>query len=288
MRGVRHAGAGLLAAAVVVMTALPGLAAPPAPVEPAPITAPALLGAPAGPVAPAVADPGNGCATPAAEPAPGTEPSGAPTGTYAVPGRCELAILKATAVCMQSAPVLDYAVEPTGTPNDTVTITWIGPEGQEIVQSGLPLSGHLIWPGTVIKDGVVVDWPGWTLQPDGTWVPSDEFDFIRPVAHIEFEVNPTAETDVSYPSPTSACAGPHSATGVPQAPGLTTTSNALTVPDTSVPAAGNSSSNSSSPGLATSGANSWPMLASAAVLVLVGAVLVGTAVRRQRRGHDAR
>lgn len=203
---------------------------------------------------------------------------------YAPPGRCELVIARATALCVGDAPVLDYAVEPYGTPNDTVTLTWVNPDGDAVVQSGLPLSGRVYWPGTVLDGDQVVDWPGWSQQPDGTWVQHDEFDFSRPAVRVEFEVNPSASTVVAYPPPTSACAGPEEEVdGVVVTPpdsdvsGVVTTSEVLAAPATQV--------RYQSAVLAATGANSWQLLAAAGGAVLLGAGLVVVASRRAHRAR---
>lgn len=276
MESVRRTLTGLLTAAIVVAGAAPGLAGPPA----------AAVGAPAAVASAAVAlgdvDPGTGCATPE------LSPSGSPRDSYAPPGRCELVILRAESLCLDNAPVLDYAVQPFGTPNTTVSITWIHEDGTEFVQTGLPLSGQVYWPGTVFKNGEVVDWPGWTLTPDGVWVEHDEFDFTRPSARIEFEVNPEVSTTVAYPAATAACA-PSNTPGAPGGPGsppVTRTSNALVVPAVPVapvdPAAPVVPVRSTTK-LAVTGTDSWPVLVGSALLLGVGMGLVVAAVRRQRR-----
>lgn len=264
MASVRRALVGLLAAVFVVAGAAPGLAGPPtAAARPSVAVAPAVA-------VPVVVDPGNGCATPA------PSPSASPDDGYAPPGRCELVILRAVSLCLDNAPVLDYAVQPFGTPNNTVSITWTNEDGTELVQGGLPLSGRVYWPGTVFENGVVVDWPGWTLTPDGVWVEHDEFDFTRPSALIEFEVNPEASTAVSYPAATAACAPSNTpdSPGTPGSPPVTTTSHALVVPAVPV---------GSSPGLAVSGFDSVPVLVGSALLLLVGVGLVVAVVRQRHR-----
>jgi hypothetical protein len=241
MGRVRRTLVAVLAAAFLVGGAGTALAAPPAP---------AALPAPAAP-APAVVDPDTGCETGA--------------DGYAPPGRCELVIVRAAGICLEAAPVLDYAVEAYGTTDDTVTITWVNPGGEDIVQSGLPLTGRVYWPGTVIQNGVVVDWPGWMLSPEGTWTEHDAYDFTRPEVEVVLSVNPEASTVVSYPPETSLCANPPMSQ-VLAASDTTTTSRVLAAPDSAV--------------LAVTGADSWPLLAGAGMLVLLGAALVTTSVRR--------
>jgi hypothetical protein len=78
-------------------------------------------------------------------------------------------------------------------PGSTVTIRWINPDGDGVVQSGLPLSGRTLWPGAVIDaDGNPLDWPGWSLV-DGEWVVGDEFDWVRPDVQVIVTVDGPAE-----------------------------------------------------------------------------------------------
>jgi LPXTG-motif cell wall-anchored protein len=176
-------------------------------------------------------------------------------------------------VCLASAPALSYAVEPVGTSNQTVTITWHHPGGEDLVQSGLPLSGQVYWPGTVVVDGVVVDWPGWTQLPDGSWTEHDAYDYTRPEVEVTFEVNPSATTVVSYPPASAACANPPQS----QVAGVVVTSDVLAAPEevAGVQAA--------SAVLAVTGSNSTPLLLAAGLLLLVGGVLVAIPVRRRHR-----
>ncbi|GIG37964.1 peptidase [Cellulomonas pakistanensis] len=245
----------LAAAAVVVLgSVLPAQAGPPAASA---VAAPAL--------AAAVVDP---CEQ--------------PTDGYAPPPECELLVAEAAGVCLEAAPVLRYAVEATGTTDDTLSITWVDPEGADITQDGLPLSGWVYWPGTVVKDGVVVDWPGWHLTPEGTWSEHDAYDFTRPEVQVVLEVNPSATTVVAYPPETAVCANPPGASGGPGAPGgeveqvagVVVTSDVLAAPE-DVRAA--------SAVLAVTGSDATPLVVAAALLLLVGGVLVALPVRRRHR-----
>lgn len=224
-----------------------------------------------GPVAPALAAP----VAPAA-PAPAVvvgacEDPGVPADGYAPPTRCELGIARAEAVCLASAPALAYAVEPVGTTEDTVTITWSNPGGPDLVQEGLPLSGQIYWPGTVVVDGVVTDWPGWTQLPDGSWTEHDAYSYTRPQVTVTFEVNPSATTVVAYPPESAVCANPPQQ----QVAGVVVTSGVLAAPE-DVQAA--------SAGLAVTGSDATPLVVAAALLLLVGGVLVALPVRR--RHHE--
>ncbi len=121
---------------------------------------------------------------------------------YGPPGPCELQIQLLKPFCDNDVPKLSYAVKAIGSPNTTVTITWINPGGADFVQSDLPLTGTVLWPGAVVDDnGNAVDWPGWTLLPDGTWVEGDQWDWVRPDTQVKFEVNPEMTVDVTYRRP---------------------------------------------------------------------------------------
>jgi len=259
MAHVRRTIGSLVAGAVLVLGAvLPAAAAPPAPAaQPAPAAA-----------APAAVD--TGC--------------DAPADGYAPPPECELLIVRAAGICLEAAPVLDYAVEATGTPEDTVTITWVNPDGPDLTQEGLPLTGRVYWPGTVVRDGVVVDWPGWILTPEGTWTEHDAYDFTRPEIQVVFEVNPSATTVVSYPPETSLCANPPRS-GVK--PVVDVTSGVLAAPEgpTSASAvlAAPEGPASASAVLAATGADTTPVLAVSGGLLLLGAGLVAVSVRRRHR-----
>lgn len=129
---------------------------------------------------------------------------------YAPSGVCQLIVLKADAVCRNNAAYLDYAVQPEGTPITTVNIVWGDPTtANTVTQSNLPLSGSILWPGTVLdSQGNVVDWPGWSLV-NGTWVKGDQWDWVRPTVPVTFKVNPEATVTVTYP-PDVSCNPPQS------------------------------------------------------------------------------
>lgn len=221
--------------------------------------APALAGPPAGAAAPAVLAPGGDCASP--------DPAAADDG-YAPTTRCELVIARADAICLASAPVLDYAVEVVGTADSTLTLTWVNPDGEDLVQEGLPLAGRVYWPGTVLQDGVVVDWPGWTPTADGSWTEHDAYDFTRPEVQVVFEVNPASATVVAYPPESAVCANPPVPTE--RVAGVVVTSDVLAAAEPT-----------QSQVLAVTGADPWPVLAGAGALVLLGAALITASVRRR-------
>lgn len=171
-------------------------------------------------------------------------------------------------VCDGDVPYLEYAVDVTGTDNDTVTITWQNPTGDDVVQSGLPLSGRVIWPGAVVgPDGRGADWPGWRLE-DGEWVEGDEFDWVRPSVEVLFEVNPEAVVSVDYPPSSPDCAT--NPPGESEPPPAQQVSN----PETSA--------SSDAPGLAATGTTVGLYAAIAGGLAVIGAAIL-VLTRRTRK-----
>ncbi len=180
---------------------------------------------------------------------------------YGAPLPCELHVTVLTPICDNDVPKLQYAVDAVGTPNTTVTITWVNPTGADVVQSGLPLSGTVLWPGAVVgPDGKGADWPGWSQQADGTWVEGDEFDWVRPSVQVLFQVNPEATVSVAYP---------------PSSP------NCNTNPQNEVLSATPASNDV----LSATGSNSAPLLIGAVALVAVGGLVLAFVSRRRR--HSA-
>lgn len=217
---------------------------------------PALAGAPTS-VAPTVVEPApaDGCAQVAQG--------------YAAPAACQLLVARAAGVCVDDTPMLDYAVVPEGTPNQTVTITWVNPDGADVVQSGLPLTGRVLWPGTVVQDGVTVGWPGWEQAADGTWSEGGAYAWARPAVQVLFEVNPSATTTVAYPPATAACAGP-------------VQSMVLAADDPATPTSAVLGTGFASAVLAATGLQSEQVLAIGGLLLAAGALLVVLAARRRR------
>jgi hypothetical protein len=138
-----------------------------------------------------------------------------------------LDIAAAGAECRNDIPYFAYDVDWPG--GGTATITFLNPNGADIVHEDMPLSGEVLWPGA---NNDPADWPGWILQ-DGVWVEGDDgFLWARGTMQVQFEVNPTAVVSVSYPPASVACAGPRNASVVPSTPdvvgGVTITPPPLT------------------------------------------------------------
>lgn len=172
-----------------------------------------------------------------------------------------------TPVCDGDVPYLEYAVEVAGTDDETLTITWLNPDGEDVVETGLPLSGRVLWPGAVVgADGRGADWPGWRLE-DGAWVEGDEYDWVRPSVDVLFEVNPEAMVTVDYPPSSPDCATNPPGEDEPATP----VSNPV------------AAASDDEPSLASTGATVGLYAAVAAGLAAVGAAVV-LLTRRARRG----
>lgn len=129
--------------------------------------------------------------------------------SYGARGVCQLTV-KADTVCIGDLPYLEYTLEALGTPNTTASAVWGDPNGTHHTMTDLPLSGRVLWPGAVEgPNGEALDWPGWTLAPDGyTWVEHDEWDWVRGGVPVTFQVNPSAQIIAVYPEATAPCADP--------------------------------------------------------------------------------
>jgi hypothetical protein len=126
-----------------------------------------------------------------------------------------LDIAAAGAECRSDIPYFAYDVDWPG--GGTATITFLNPNGADIVHEDMPLTGAVLWPGA---NDSPPDWPGWILE-NGTWVEGDDgFLWARGTMQVQFEVNPTAVISVSYPPASVACAGPRNASVVPSIPNV--------------------------------------------------------------------
>jgi hypothetical protein len=112
--------------------------------------------------------------------------------------------LFADALCIDDAPYLAYTILPIGFSPTNATLEWITTNGVVVqVVSNQPLTGTLLWPGTVIDtNGVVIDWPGWAFT-NGVWVEED--DGLRPFMLLNAIINPTNTVIEVYPPATPEC-----------------------------------------------------------------------------------
>lgn len=195
--------------------------------------------------------------------------------------------------CDGDVPYLRYAVVATGTDNTTVTLTWLNPSGADVVQSGLPMSGRVLWPGAAVDaQGNPLDWPGWRLE-NGEWVEGDEFDWVRPSVQVRLEVNPELTMTAAYPPSSPNCATNPPGTPTPPPgedpdPGEEPIPGEEPVPGTTVPAAVPVNAPPAAPPAAgflpQTGAGVAGLVAAAAALVAAGGAAV-TVARRRRTDH---
>lgn len=215
-----------------------------------------------------------GAATAAVAPAgAAVEPSPAPSygcldqkDGYGAPLPCELVVTELAAACVNDVPVVNYAVKPVGTPNTTVTVTFVNPNGASVVYPDLPLSGQVRWPGAVVgPDGKGIDWPGWKQLSDGTWIEADDgFGWSRPDVTVKLQVNPEASVTVSYPPSSPLC---------------------LTAPATTVVLADNPASSSVvTQVLAATGSDVLPYVVVGLLLLVAGGTAVLVVARNRARG----
>jgi LPXTG-motif cell wall-anchored protein len=118
------------------------------------------------------------------------------TDGYGAGGVCGMTA-EVQAVCSANVPTLNYST--TGATGATVTVTFVNPGGANVVYADRPLSGAVVWPGTVVSGGVVSDWPGWTKQSDGTWKAGDAYDWTLKNVQVIISDGTEASTVVSYP-----------------------------------------------------------------------------------------
>ncbi|MCA5894126.1 hypothetical protein LEP48_12325 [Isoptericola sp. NEAU-Y5] len=124
---------------------------------------------------------------------------------------CALVPGDVAAVCEGASPYLGYSMSlPEGVEIDDetpLTITFLNPDGENHVTTGLPLEGSLLWPGA--SDTEPLQWPGWELQEDGSYVETEgNFAWTRDGVQVLFEVNPSFAAVVDYPPASSECANP--------------------------------------------------------------------------------
>lgn len=146
--------------------------------------------------------------------------------------------LAGKALCVSDAPWFEYDVTPVNVSSlPTIALIWWTPaafgtrnpaipasdtaallaDGASQVDSvtpppgwtpGDPITGRQLWPGAALDaSGKAIDWPGWTLRPDGTWVldPNAPFYDLRQEAIVEIRVNPSNDVIAVYPPATPDC-----------------------------------------------------------------------------------
>ncbi len=129
--------------------------------------------------------------------------------TITINGKLNTISVEVTSFCNNDLPYVSYVVTPNFTvASNSLSVSWIDSQSNVVIQdSGLPLTGDLLWPGAEEDQaGNAVDWPGW-VYTGGRWVEgSDGFEYTIPQATIEFSVNPAQSYTVTYPLVTAGCA----------------------------------------------------------------------------------
>lgn len=131
-------------------------------------------------------------------------------------GECLLILAEISGpVCTDDTPYVDYSVTlGPGVEADSVDLTFIDPDGDDVAFNDQPLTGSLLWPGATEVDGSV-DWPGWTFTEEG-WYLSDADALEFPVVGVDvaFEIE-VANVVVAAPElQATACAPDTEVAGV--------------------------------------------------------------------------
>jgi LPXTG-motif cell wall-anchored protein len=169
-------------------------------------------------------------------------------------------------------PYINFTIVPLGfTSSGPATLTFFDVNGNFVEQVVSPtLSGQVVYPGAVAgPDGEGLDWPGWTLAPNGFWIQDPSDAVLREGLTIQVEVNPTATTTVSYVPSDSVCANP------PRTSPPTTTIAC-------VPGQNNDGTPDDDCKLARTGGGVGNALAIAGAAVVAGLVFLAAARRRRR------
>lgn len=127
-----------------------------------------------------------------------------------------LAGSSANAVCLQSAPWINYQVtltDPEGLAGNQAQLVMSDGTHQISLQLGSlaagSIAGSVLWPGASVDgQGVGDGWPGWEYE-QGTWLEtSDNFAWTRGDIEAWIRVNPDLDVPLSYPDESAECAGP--------------------------------------------------------------------------------
>jgi gliding motility-associated-like protein/uncharacterized repeat protein (TIGR01451 family) len=135
-------------------------------------------------------------------------PSNCNTGVVTVSVVAPTMTITTSNLCLNDTPYVSYTVTPDNfTATNLLTVKWIDSANTVVAtQTSLPLTGQLLWPGTVLDgSGKTIDWPGWLLV-NGKWIQgSDGFELTKPAVTMEFSLNPAQSVIVNYPSATALC-----------------------------------------------------------------------------------
>lgn len=181
-------------------------------------------------------------------------------------GVCQ-SVVEATAVCVDDVPYLDYTAVLEGTSASQLTVTWLNPDGENVVLTDQALTGRLLWPGVELDaDGEPTDYPGWVRNADGTWSAGDSLSWVAGSVDVNFKANPEATTTVQYPG-ADGCVPSGAVTQVSSGGGVL--GDSVTAEE-----------------LSETGFSAVPLAGAAGGLVLAGGLLL--LVSRLRRPHEER
>ncbi|MDR7372886.1 gliding motility-associated C-terminal domain-containing protein [Flavobacterium aquidurense] len=152
--------------------------------------------------------------------------AGTPAGTYTLtyeiceklnPTNCSSAVVSITvpnftvtanSYCSNDMAYVTYKVTADHyAPTGLLTINWIDSNNTIVAtQKNMPLSGDVLWPGTLVDDkNNPVDWPGWVLA-NGQWLTgNDGFESTKPAVTMQFILNSTQSLVVNYPDTKVGC-----------------------------------------------------------------------------------
>lgn len=156
--------------------------------------------------------------TPPTTTPPTTEPPTTPPTTPPTEPEEDIQLTILEPICDDDVPYLEYLIEPEGFTPDDVSITWINPDGENVVYEDLPLEGRVLWAGAVAgPNGEPLDWPGWIQLEDGSWIEGDDgFEWVRPSVDVQFQVNPEQTLTIGYPPSSPDCAAEPPQNGLPK------------------------------------------------------------------------
>jgi hypothetical protein len=179
--------------------------------------------------------------------------------------------------CIGDVPFINFTIVPKGfSSSGPATLTFFDVNGNFVDQVISPtLAGQIIYPGaTAGPNGEGLDWPGWTLAPNGFWIRDPSDAILREGLNVSVAVGSvTATTSVSYPPSDSVCANP------PRTSPPTTTT-------TCVPGQNNDGTPDDDCRLARTGGGVGNALAIGGAAVVAGLVVL-LAARRRRRAFSS-
>ncbi|QIH40022.1 T9SS type B sorting domain-containing protein [Flavobacterium sp. Sr18] len=135
-------------------------------------------------------------------------PSNCSTGVVTVSVVAPTMTITTSSLCLNNTPYVSYTVTPDNfTTTNLLIVKWIDSANNVVATlTNLPLTGQLLWPGTLRdSNGKTIDWPGWILS-NGKWIQgSDGFELTKPAVTMEFSLEIAQSVIINYPSATAIC-----------------------------------------------------------------------------------